>query len=99
MDLRLKWANLASQSDIAYFVNKTDFDNQVKIATSNKNELNELSKKVSTISTKVLTKGLIDKFSILNEANYRNISKFCGIYTTKNALKIYWHCSNQIVGI
>ena len=76
MDLRLKWANLASQSDIAYFVNKTDFDNQVKIATSNKNELNELSKKVSTISTKVLTKGLIDKFSILNEAKYFSVGIF-----------------------
>ena len=35
----LKQVNLASKSD---FVNKTDFDNQVKNVTSNKNELNEL---------------------------------------------------------
>ena len=33
---------------------------------SNKNELNELSKKVKAISTKELTKNLINKFSILN---------------------------------
>ena len=35
---RLKQANLASQSDIANFVNKTDFDIQVKNVTSNKND-------------------------------------------------------------
>ena len=35
---------------------------------SSKNELNELSKKVKAISTKRLTKGLINKFSILNGA-------------------------------
>ena len=39
-DLRLKQANSASQSDIANFVGKTDFDNQLKDVTSNKNELN-----------------------------------------------------------
>ena len=44
--LRLKRGNLANKSDIASFVNKTDFDNQVKNVTANKNELNELSKKV-----------------------------------------------------
>ena len=53
---RLKQANLASKSDIANFVNKTDFDNQVKNITSNKNELNELSKKVKAISTKSINK-------------------------------------------
>ena len=37
----------------------TDFDNQVKNVTSNKNELNELSKKVKAILTKGLTKDLI----------------------------------------
>ena len=67
---RLKQANLASKSDIANFVNKTDFDNKLKDVTSNKNELNELSKKVKAISTKGLTKDLIDKFSILNGAKY-----------------------------
>ena len=29
--LRLKWADLASKSDITNFVNKTDFDNKLKI--------------------------------------------------------------------
>ena len=37
-DSRLKQANLTSQSDIANFVNKTDFDNKLKDITSNKNE-------------------------------------------------------------
>ena len=32
-DLRLKRANLARKSDIANFVNKTDFDNKVKDVT------------------------------------------------------------------
>ena len=44
-DLRLKRANLASKSDIANFVKMTDFDNKLKDVTSNKNKLNELSKK------------------------------------------------------
>ena len=35
---------------------------------SNKNDLIELSKKVKAISTKGLTKDLINKFSILNWA-------------------------------
>ena len=48
----------------------TDFDNKLKDVTSNKNELNELSKKVKSISTKGLKKDLIDKFSILNGAKY-----------------------------
>ena len=43
--LRLKWTNLTRKSDIANFVKKTDFDNQLRSVTSNKNELNELSKK------------------------------------------------------
>ena len=67
---RLKQANLASKNDIANFVNKTDFDNKLEDVTSNKNELNELSKKVKAISTKGLTKDLINKFSILNGAKY-----------------------------
>ena len=67
---RLKQASLASKSDIANFVNKTYFDNQVKNVTSNKNELNQLSKKVKAISTKGITKNLIDKFSLLNWTKY-----------------------------
>ena len=45
-DLILKRENLACQIDIVNFVNKTDFDNKLKDVTSNKNELNELSKKL-----------------------------------------------------
>ena len=69
-DLRLKVANLASKSHIANFVKKTDFDNKLKDVASNKNELNELSNTVKAISTKGLTKDLIDRFSILNGAKY-----------------------------
>ena len=49
---------------------------QIKHVTSNKNELNELSKKVKTISTKVLTKDLIDKISIVNGAKYFSLGLF-----------------------
>ena len=48
----------------------TDFINKLKDVTSNKNELNELSKKVKEISTKELTKDLIDKFSIPEGTKY-----------------------------
>ena len=67
---RLKQANLEIKSDIANFVNMTDFINKLKDVTSNKNELNELSKKVKEISTKELTKDLIDKFSIPDGTKY-----------------------------
>ena len=49
---------------------KADFNNKLKDVTSNKNELNELSKKVKAISTKGLTKDLINKFSILSGAKH-----------------------------
>ena len=58
---RLVQANLASENDIADFVKKTDL---------NKNELNQLLKKVKAVSTKELTKDLINKFSILNGAKH-----------------------------
>ena len=45
MATRLKQACLARKNDITNFVNKTDFDNKLKYVTSNKNELNEISKK------------------------------------------------------
>ena len=45
-NVKLKRTNFASKRNIANFLNKTDFDNQVKIVTSNKNELNELSTKL-----------------------------------------------------
>ena len=42
---RLKQANLARKSSTANFIKKTDF-NKIKDVTSNKNELNKLSKKL-----------------------------------------------------
>ena len=49
---------------------KADFDDKLKYVISNKNELNGLSKNVKVISTKGLTKCLINKFSILNGTKY-----------------------------
>ena len=66
---RPRQTNLASKNDIANFVKKNSFDEYLKTVTSNKNEINELSKKVKAISTKGLTKYLINKFCILNGAN------------------------------
>ena len=37
---KLKQANLASKSDIANLINRTDFDNKLRDFTSNKHELN-----------------------------------------------------------
>ena len=73
---RLKQANLASKNNIANFVKKTSFDEKLKIVTLNQNELNEPSKKVKAISTKALTKDLINKFSILNGAKYFSLGIF-----------------------
>ena len=72
---RLKQINLASKSDIDNFVKKTDFGNKLRDVTSNKNELNELSKKVKAISTTGLTKKLINTF-ILNGAKYFSLEIF-----------------------
>ena len=93
---RLAQANLTSKNDIANFVKKTDFDDQLKHLNKTfssykikhvliENELNELSEKVKAISTKGLTKDLIINYSILNGTKYfciRNISKLFGIYTS-----------------
>ena len=62
-----KKANLASKSDIANLVNKTDLNNKLKDVTSNKNELNELSMKVKAISTKRLTKDLINLVFLMQQ--------------------------------
>ena len=59
---RLKQANLASKHDIPNFLKNAYFDDKLTDVTSNKNELNELSKKRKAISTKGLTKDLINKF-------------------------------------
>ena len=61
--LRLNATNLASKSDIANFVNKTDFDNTPK------NEINELSKKVKAVSTKGLINDLWISLVFLMEQN------------------------------
>ena len=47
-DFIFKQAHLLSKSDIANFVNGRDLDNKLKDVTLNKNELNELSKKVKS---------------------------------------------------
>ena len=76
-------ANLASKNDIADFVKKTDFGDKLKTlnkkVTSNKtkhvlveNELNELSKKGDVITTKGLTKDLINGYKIINDAKLQN---------------------------
>ena len=66
--------NLASKSDISDFIKKTDFDDKLKNlnknVTSNKNELNQLPKKVKAISLKGLTKDLTNKFSTFNRTKY-----------------------------
>ena len=50
---RLKKANLASKNDIANFDKRTDFDNKLKDVTSNKNELNEISRKLKHINKRI----------------------------------------------
>ena len=78
---RLEQANLASKSDIANFVKKTDFDDELKnlnkYVTSNKTKhvlferkLNELSKIVEGIWTKGLTKDLLNGYKVLIQAKY-----------------------------
>ena len=49
---------------------KTDFSNKLKDVTLKKNELNKRSKKVKAVSTKGLTKDLINKLGIFNGAKY-----------------------------
>ena len=97
-DLRLKPANLASKSDIANFVKKRYFDNKLKDVTSNKNELNELSKKVKAISTKGLTKDLIDKFSSFNGAKYLPSGIFQNylVFIPANKFTKYFHTTTRI---
>ena len=49
---------------------------ELKNVTPNKNELNELSKKVKAISTKQSTKDSINKFIILNRTKYFSLGIF-----------------------
>ena len=54
----LEQAHLLSKSDISYFAKKTAFDIKPKdVVTSNKNELNELSKKSYSNINKRINKG------------------------------------------
>ena len=96
--LRLKRTNLASKTDIANFVKKTDFDNKLRDVTSNKNELNELSKKVKAISTKALTKDFIDKFSIINGAKYCSLGIFQNylVFILANKYIKFFHATTRI---
>ena len=82
---RLRQENLASKSDIANFVNETDFNNKIKYVTSNKNELNELSRKFKAISTKGLTKDLINRFSVLNGGKYFSLGIFQKLFIIYNS--------------
>ena len=95
---RLKQANLASKNNIANLVKKTDFDNKLKDVTSNKNELNELSKKVKAISTNRLTKDLINKLRIVNGAKYFSLGIFQNYLVFILAIKYikYFHATARI---
>ena len=64
-----------------------------------KNELNELSKTFKAISTKGLTKYLIDKFSILDGAKNSNPKILLGIFQNylvfKNIFSGIWLCRKK----
>ena len=51
-NILVKQANLASKKDVANFVKRTDFDTKLKNVISNKNGLNELSKKLKQYQEK-----------------------------------------------
>ena len=78
------------KQEIGNFVNKTDFDNKLKNITSNKKKSTELSEKVKAISTKRLTKNLINRFSILYGTRYfpSGIFKNYLIFIPSNTLYI-----------
>ena len=78
---RLTQASLVGKNAIANFVKKTDFDDKLKYLNKKvisneikhvlvKNELNKLFEKVKSISTKGLTKDLINKYTILHGTKY-----------------------------
>ena len=85
----LSQVNLGSKSDIANSIKKTD-DKLKKIKSKyhlnktkhllGQNELDELSAKFKAISTKELTKDLINKLSILKIFFFQNTSKLFSIY-------------------
>ena len=72
-------AKSVTKADIADFVKKTYFDEKLIYIKRNvtlnkarhvevKNKLDDISRKVKIISTKELTKNLVNKYSILNGA-------------------------------
>ena len=92
--------NSANKNDIAALVKKTDFGDKLKNLNKNvtrnrpkhvifENELNELSG--TGISTKGLTKDLINEFSLLNGAKYFSSGLFQNylfLYQLKTILDI-----------
>ena len=92
-DVRFKQANLARKSDIVNFAKKTDFDNKLKDVASNKNELNELSKKVKAITRKGLAKDFPHKFGILIGAKYFSLGIFQNYLVFIPAVKYIKHFS------
>ena len=79
--MRLARAKLAAKDDIADFVKETDFYNELKNLNKKvtlkktkhlpvENGLDELSEKDKLMSTKGLTEDLINKYEILNSANF-----------------------------
>ena len=96
----MEQANLAIKNNIANFIKKTNFDNKIK--TLNKKfalnktkhelveiELNELSKKVKGISTKVLKKDLIKNFVFLMAQNISILFySILHLYKLQNTLNV-----------
>ena len=81
ISIRKLWCNIkasqfSKQKWYCSFCKKDYFDGKLKTVTSNKNELNELWKKVKAISTKELTKEVMNKFSILNGEKYFSLRIF-----------------------
>ena len=65
------------------FVTKDVYNDTIKKYKLAENELIELSEKTKAISTKGLTKDLINKLSIMDQnIFFRNISKSFSIYTS-----------------
>ena len=64
----------------------------------NKNELNEISRKVKAISTKGLTKDLINIFSILNGAKYFSSEIFQNylVFIPAKIYMKYFSCTSWI---
>ena len=95
---RLIQANLASKRYIAYFVNETDFDNQVKKCYIKLKWIKLPIKKNKAISTNRLTKDLIYKFSIINGAKYFSLGIFQNYLVFIPAIKYFkwFHDTTQV---